>query len=288
VHAAEGADGKSLWVIKDEGALADFLPEEDRGGLVSLTRYSTRERARWVAELVELRRSHVASREEATSRTWPGPLDDMLVDLVDDTARRIELLARDRGILTVVNERDHLQPCCAEAARALAPGWSLPATVSTQMEVEFTAWPRLGNVDVALSWPGQLPVLVELKCGSGVNALGECVWDAAKLAFAMQSASGSAMFLLAGAPVAAWQHPVRGTEFFADGPHEAALLRVLYGDWWREWEKRGDPQPSELPRRWWTEHVHTAPFTIKATPWQLRLAQVFSSGDDRLPWPRLI
>src|SRR5436190_24292018 len=65
VYAAEDADRKSLWLIKDEGTMADFLPEEDWGTLVSLTRYSTRrERAQWVAGAVAFRRRFAAHQPD--------------------------------------------------------------------------------------------------------------------------------------------------------------------------------------------------------------------------------
>jgi hypothetical protein len=80
---------------------------------------------------------------------------------------------------------------------------------------------------------------------------------------------------------------VRGAQFFGDGPHDVALLRVLYGDWWREWERRGDPPPTELPASFWTEDVHMASFDVGGVPWELRLAQVFATGSEWLRWPRL-
>jgi hypothetical protein len=286
VYAAEDLGGRSLWVIKDESTPAGLVPEDGRNGLVTLTRYSYRDRAQWVADIVDMRRRHGAASTDADVTTWPGPLDVALVELTNETATRTEGLARRRR-LKWVNERDHLQPCCAAAAAELAKRWMPAPTVSTQLELEFRAWPRVGSVDIALIWPNTAPVLLELKCGAGTDALGHCVWDSAKLALAMQYRKGSAVFLLAGAPASDWHRPVRGSEFFADGPHQAELLRVLYGDWWRHYERRDDPQPSELPRRWWTEHVHTAPFKVADERWELRLAQVLAHGEDRLPWPRL-
>jgi hypothetical protein len=159
--------------------------------------------------------------------------------------------------------------------------------VTTQFVVAFKAWERLGSVDIALARRDGTPVLIELKCGEGRDATGECVWDAAKLAFAVQCDRGAG-FLLAGTRAADWDKPVRGAEFFEDGPHESALLRVLYSDWWRQWERNGDPQPTELPRSFWTERVHSARFDVGGVRWELRLAQVFAYGEDRLPWPRVV
>lgn len=288
VYAAEDADDKSLWLIKDEGTLADFLPEEDWGGLVSLTRYSSRHRARWVAEIVEMRQRAARHTPEGVPEGTGGAHDDLVAALVDDTAAYAEALAYWQG-LGAVNERDHLQPCCAGATRALARTCSPRPAASTQLKVEFAAWPGLGAVDVALQWPEQLPVLLELKCGKGLDAAGECVWDAAKLAFTLQCDKASDAYLLAGAPVTDWERPIpiRGTEFFDAGSHDIALLRVLYGDWWRTWEKRKDPQPSELPRRFRTEPVHRARLEVAAVAWELRLAAVVAEDHERVPWPRL-
>ena len=80
---------------------------------------------------------------------------------------------------------------------------------------------------------------------------------------------------------------MRGVEFFADGPHDTAVLRILYGDWWRQYQRLGDPWPQELPSGFWTERVHTASFDIAGQTWALGLGQVFVSGERRIPWPRL-
>jgi hypothetical protein len=280
VYAAE--DGRALWLIRDESGLASLLANDDPGDLVILSRYSDRER--WVADVVRLRAEHGRSPTDADVKTCPGRHDAELIRLVDDTAAAMEHLAAERGLRSV-NERDHLQKCCAAAARRLATTWEGTPTVATQLVVAFDAWQRLGSIDIALTWPDATPVLIELKCGRGRDATGECVWDAIKLAFAAQN-DRSVGFLLAGARATDWNKPVRGAEFFGDGPHDTALLRVLYGDWWRQWERNNDPWPTELPRSFSTEHVHTAAFHVAGTRWELRLAQVFANNGERLSWPR--
>lgn len=130
--------------------------------------------------------------------------------------------------------------------------------------------------------------LDELKCGKDLNALGPCVWDAAKLAFALQCRKGAAAYLLAAAPRDEWERPARGSEFFADHAHDMGLLRVLYGDWWRQWEACGDPQPSELPACFATTQVHSADFKVGGTDWRLRLGQVVVADERRLKWPRML
>lgn len=93
VYAAEDADGKSLWLIKDEGTLADFLPEEDWGGLVLLTRYSSRDRARSVAEIVEIRQRAARHTPEGVPEGTGGAHDDLVAARVGDTAAYAEALA---------------------------------------------------------------------------------------------------------------------------------------------------------------------------------------------------
>jgi len=284
VHAAETLDTNTLWIIKDESQLSVHLPVDEREHFVSLTRYPARERATWVSDIVALRRE--PETDDAEGNAWPRAFDPALAHIVNSTAGKLQALARERGLKSV-NERDHLQPCCAAAARDVGAAWRPRFAASTQVKVELDPWPRLGNIDVALTMPDNQPVFLELKCGHGSDALGQCVWDTAKLALTLQCGEGGSGFLLAGAPTADWQRPVRGAEFFEDGHHEASLLRVLYGDWWRHWEHHDDPQPSELPDSWWTEHVYTARLKVGETPWQLRLAQVLCTGRGRLQWPRL-
>ena len=62
---------------------------------------------------------------------------------------------------------------------------------------------------------------------------------------------------------------------------------MLYGDWWRHWEKHNDPQPTELPRSFRTEPVHAARFAVQGNKWELRLAAVLSDDDARVTEPRL-
>lgn len=146
VYAAEDLGTRSLWVIKDESTLADLLPEADRNSLVALTRYSSRDRAGWVADIVAMRRRHGASPTDADVTSWPGTFDVALVELADETAARTQSLAMRRD-LAKVNERYHLHACCIAAAVECAKRWTPSPTVSTQLEIETGAWPRLGSVD---------------------------------------------------------------------------------------------------------------------------------------------
>lgn len=83
-YAATGEG--ALWIIKDEGALADFLPEEEHGGLIRLERYED-EKAwdRAVSSIVEHARTrfddpdlpHFSTYEEERQR-WQERLDESL------------------------------------------------------------------------------------------------------------------------------------------------------------------------------------------------------------------
>lgn len=141
--------------------------------------------------------------------------DDRLAVLARETAAELERRAAHEG-LSRVNERDHLQPACASAARALAAAWTPPAEVSTGFRFRSDLWPRLGGVDVTLLPVGKKPVAIEFKCGSGRDALGPCAWDALKLAFALQLGEISAGYLLAVTPTSDWAlrfRPIKDRSF---------------------------------------------------------------------------
>ena len=285
VHLAEVTEGQ-LVLIRDEGALASFMDVDDLGDLVGVTRYQRRELARCAADVVGFRRIYAPYDDDwVDPASQPAPHDELLARLVRGTADRLEALAEERGLKTV-NERDHLQPCSVAAARELLT--EVGGECATQHAVSFGDWPRLGDVDLALLGLDAAPLLLELKCGNDLNALGPCVWDAAKLAMAVQEGVAAGAFLLAAAPRSRWEQPVRGAEFFEHLPHDIGLLRVLYADWWRSWERRGDPQPSFLPRRWWTEDAHVSTFTVAAQPWELRLAEVVVRTSDVVVLPPLV
>lgn len=134
--------------------------------------------------------------------------DERLAALARETARELAVRAREHG-LSRINERDHLQPACAAAARTLAAAWRPPALVSTSFRARSELWPRLGATDVALNFPDELPVALELKCGAGRDALGPCAWDALKLAVTLRIESVSAGYLVAAVPTSDWRAGIR-------------------------------------------------------------------------------
>jgi len=146
-------------------------------------------------------------------------------------------------------------------------------------------WPRVGGVDLALFLAGEKPVAVELKCGSGRNALGPCAWDALKLALALQIGEVSAAYLVAGTSAGDWAQGFRGAELFEAAAVDTLQLRERFSDWWRQWERLGDPTPLKVPRRFKTRAVCRALFDVDGVPWELRVAALRVDGGDQIAWP---
>jgi hypothetical protein len=213
--------------------------------------------------------------------------DDFFGQVAAATAAALARRAAEEH-LQQVNEQKHLQPACSHAANLAAAGWDPKAIASTQLRLLFAEWPRVGCFDLALTEPGRNPTVAELKCGSGMDALGPCVWDAMKCALALQRGVVSAAYLLAGAPTKQWSKPIRGGEFLATGSWQAADLRVTYKDWWCHWQKLGDPQPNLLPISFETIGVGIYPFVVAGGPWELRLARVARAAETSLAWPQIL
>ena len=111
--------------------------------------------------------------------------DDLLTELARETASAVGNLATARRV-TWLNERDHLQPSCAHAARNIAQASEAPLEATTSLRIISPLWPRLGRVDLAFVSGAAKPVVVELKCGARRDALAACAWDALKLAFVLR------------------------------------------------------------------------------------------------------
>lgn len=213
--------------------------------------------------------------------------DACLLDVAASTASALQDAAVTQQ-WSYINERDHLQVHCADAARGLAAQPEAAFSVSTQLKLPIPDWPRLGSVDLALTWLPKEHALLELKCGDGSDTLGPCVWDALKCAFALRAGLASAAYLLAGAPQAKWDAPTKGAEFFSTGSWVTAELRDSYAGWWLHWEKCGDPQPARLPRSFNSVALGTFPLHIGSTLWELRLARVEQVSGELLDWPRVL
>jgi hypothetical protein len=135
--------------------------------------------------------------------------DQLLLHLATETAAELSVRAtRDR--LRRVNERDHLQPSCSYAARAVAALRVPRCELSTTVPLASPAWPRVGRFDIAFLVPKQKPIAVELKCGIGRGAIAACAWDVLKLAFALQMGVISAGYLMAATTSSEWGRRTRG------------------------------------------------------------------------------
>lgn len=210
--------------------------------------------------------------------------EEWLAELANETARELTRRVATEQ-LHRINERDHLQPCCSSVARAIAARWVPPATVSTSFRFRSPLWPRLGQVDVALLRGSEPPIAIELKCGGGRDALGPCAWDVLKLALALQSRLVSAGYLVAATTAADWESGHRGSELFGTATFEALELRERFLNWWRQWERLGDPLPLEVPRRFATRAICRAPFAVGGTRWEARVAAISVTEDERIAWP---
>ena len=214
--------------------------------------------------------------------------DAVVTELAEETADRLVRVAADSG-LTRINERDHLQPTCAEAARRVASRAAVRLSAQTSYRFSSALWPRLGAVDVAFVPERGAPAFVELKAGSGRNALAACAWDAVKLAFALQLGEAAAVYLLAATPASDWVTPgCRGAEFFASDAFETLALREPYIDWWTSWERDGYPAGSTVPAGFRTRAICGVPLELGAAEWEIRVAAVDVERVEWLDWARTL
>jgi hypothetical protein len=150
---------------------------------------------------------------------------------------------------------------------------------------QSSLWPRLGGVDIALLRGDERPIAIELKCGEGRDSLGPCAWDALKLALGLQSRVVAAGYLLAATTAADWESGHRGSELFETAELETLVLRERYLDWWRHWERLGDPLPLKVPSRFATRAICRASFAVAGAGWEVRVAAISASDDARVAWP---
>lgn len=271
VHSAEGEG--AWWLITDEGTMADFLDDEDLGGLVKLRRFD---------EIHSWNQAIIAYRD-ARARL---DVEESLRKAVPAIASYVEACAADADPrLEKINERDHLQKWSVKALKLVLRPSDGPLAVGASMRLDYPEhWPRLGNVDITLTAEGAAPAFVELKCGAGRDALGPCAWDVAKNALTLRMGDASAAYLLAATTTAMWDKPVRGAEFFDHGEWTTERLRSDYEDWWRFWERDSCNPPRRLPVRGYTHPLASAGLTVGGTDWDLRLSRVTVETHGWFDW----
>ena len=193
--------------------------------------------------------------------------------------------------LRYANERDHLSKSVKrsveQAAVALAPRPALHPFAFGDRH----GWIGLGHVDVVLRWRDSPPTFLELKCGSGSDALRACVWDALKLATALLGGNARSAYLIAGAPTAVWRARRPGAEFFDSGEWETLGwdIRGRFRSDWKFWESETTPHiPGRVPTGFTTVELGNATFRIASEPWELRTARIESVGRNWIDWPSQI
>jgi hypothetical protein len=211
-------------------------------------------------------------------------IDALVVRIADETAAQISTRAANLRVQRV-NERDHLQPACLLAASIAAAKESPPVIAKPGWRFSSPHWPRLGAVDVTLVLSEERPVALELKCGSGRDALGPCAWDVLKLAFALQIGAISRGYLIAATGAEDWSRTFAGTELFDSATIDASALHERFRGWWSQWERLGDPIPKKVPSQLKTRAVWTTPFAVADVPWQLKVAAVEIDAGEPITWP---
>ena len=278
VHLTE-SEG-AWWVVYDSGTLNGLLSDEDRGGSVRIERFDS-EDAAYLS---------VGRRTADRTATIAGITVSKAAPRI---AREIERLAEDRGLVRI-NERDHVGPLASEVIGRTHPTVADPLVSRPQARHGLEAqWPRLGRIDLALGGGPHLPAFIEMKCGSGRDALAACAWDALKLAYCLEAGVSSAGLLLAATTADDWRRPVRGAEFFTDAEFSTEDLYRGYADWWLFWERDGAgshdsagyrPPPS-VPGAFRTRQAaRPEPFMVGRTEWELRIATVESLHGARFAW----
>lgn len=183
--------------------------------------------------------------------------DDTLIRTIAQTAAEdLEVLCAANG-LRYANERDHLSKCVKRSVERTAVALAPRPALHPFAFGDRHGWIGLGHVDVVFRWPDSAPTFLELKCGSGSDALRACVWDVLKLATALLGGNARSAYLLAGAPTAVWRARHPGAEFFDTGEWETLGwdIRGRFRSDWIFWESESTPHiPGRVPAssKWWS------------------------------------
>ena len=198
-------------------------------------------------------------------------------------------LADDVVLLEHVTEQRHLQPRSHDRLAVVARSLDSRLEVGAAESLDFPEhFPRVGDVDITLAFPDTEPLFVELKCGAGTNALGQCAWDLLKMALTVQMGATPGAYLLAATPEADWARGIRGAEFFESRPWRTQEIRERYADWFRQYEKRKDPSPLRLPTSGSTVALGEATFAVAGSRWILKLSRVEVDPGPWFEWKPLI
>ena len=183
---------------------------------------------------------------------------------------------------------ERLRQALAQALREQSQIAEVLTTPEWRPEMRF--WPategRLGGFDVSFrdvaseAWSG----VVETKWKKGgVDALDEVLWDAFKLAHAVETIDGVCdAFLVYAALATAWAKPPRYADLFTDGMSDSAGLIAKHPDVW-SWLLRTSSaaRPKMLPPRLASALIAEATSTIGGEQWLIRCARVRPIGE---PW----
>jgi hypothetical protein len=206
---------------------------------------------------------------------------DLLVTALPEAARRMEAhnhkVPADR-----LGETAHLQTAMEEALTAAAAAAGLPVTLKAEHPFQCVEWESRAGVDIGIrGLPRLAPVFCELKWGDRGSVLGECSWDLAKMALAVDKSACSAAVLIAGAPRRRWGQPgLEGPELFAAARHDLSHVRgPLYLDkYWKAYAREGLPQPKKLPAVMETAPLSTVEMRLDGEAWELRCVEVLPDG----------
>ena len=165
----------------------------------------------------------------------------------------------------------------------------LPADLrpERQRSIQLDGWEgRLGDVDIAVTLPGDQLVLIELKWG-GKDALAACAWDVLKLATAQAEGKTSRAVLVAAAPATTWDRGLPGTEFFEAGDWELDPVLRRYESWFEFWRRDVANYPRQVAGAWSTAPLpmYESKFERDDGTWDIRVSEISAEpGSSQAVW----
>lgn len=146
-------------------------------------------------------------------------------------------------------------------------------------------WPNVGALDLELGQQPGSNAWVELKWTKRGGELANCAWDAAKLAEALRSERAQRAYLVAGAPVSAWEKPGDARRLFESSLFDGDQIVTRFPTWWAKWMTEGAAVGLEdLPTPIMTTPVGSARVLVDGgEDWEIRVARVDAPGNGRVP-----